>query len=186
MGAGVLNKYGTALLLGAASGAFYVFLAGTFDLLKTLTLSSAVFGVVLLAALARDLCRRPSNLGDLQEERPTLIGALMFTAIFSSYQIYELVMSLPTAAPPKLERLWIDASWGPSGDCENALKLKADVDKMLLNVEVGGELHSRQLLAAPTKDEVMTEGGLFRLQSDGSMTSTVGGYKDSRFTRCDR
>ena len=180
----MVSKYGIALLLGVAAGAVYVGVAGSFDPLKTMTVAGGVLALTLLAALGKDLCRHPSNLGDLQEERPTLIGALMFTAIFTAYQVYETFTS-PPSAPSKRQQIWIHNSWGVEGRCAKPLKIAPGATEMQLDIETGGEHFTRRIISPPTDNEVRTDGGTFELRGDGSMASTVEGYKGVKFTRCD-
>ena len=149
-----------------------------------MTVAGGLLALTLLACLGKDLCRHPSNLGDLKEERPTLIGALMFTAIFTAYQVYQ-TFAEPAKPQSAHERLWLHASWGIDGRCAKPLKIGRGSDELQLTFETGGESYSRRITADPSDTLVVTDGGAFELRGNGVMESSVEGYSGLRFTRCD-
>lgn len=149
-------------------------------LLGTLTAASCFFLAVEVSI------HRATYLGKLRDERSALLAGLWFTFAIGTFAVAKVFVDLIGALPTEQERLWIHNSWGVNGKCGKPLKIEPGPTKMELTVETGGERYSRRLLEPPTDKVAKTEVGNFELSEQGTMVSTVQGYKGIRFTKCAR
>jgi len=184
------NKYILALVAGLAAGGLYIYFSYKrldrfeFDGEAAALLAVATAGVVICLLLSFEIARHPAqDLGELKEERGSLIFGLIF-AIFLGVNTslnYFSDLSGPSATEPAS---WIYRSWGEPGDCGAPLTIRRGANNRELVVESAGESEVRTIEGQPTGDSVETESGIYTRHEDGTMTSTVNGMHETRFTPC--